>query len=147
MKRCGKCGKKKPFSDFNRFIRAKDGLQPYCRVCARAYYQARNTEIRALIQARKRQLRTELLLFVRAYLLEHPCTDCGERDPVVLEFDHVRGVKAGNVSTMMREPVTLKRLQEEIAKCDVRCANCHRRRTARTLGWYAGLDLKLAPVA
>jgi hypothetical protein len=27
------------------------------------------------------------------------------------------------------------RLNCKIGKCDVRCANCHRRRTAHQLGW------------
>lgn len=56
---------------------------------------------------------------------------------MVLEFDHVRGVKKGDVSLMARQGLALKTIDAEIAKCDVRCANCHRRRTAITQGWYS----------
>ena len=70
------------------------------------------------------------------YLQGHPCVDCGEADPLVLEFDHVRGVKSGNISQMMAYCVSEARLLEEIAKCEVRCANCHRRVTAIRGGWY-----------
>lgn len=62
------------------------------------------------------------------YLQQHPCIDCGEKDPVVLEFDHVRGVKAGTISHNL-DDWSQARLDEEIAKCVVRCANCHRRIT------------------
>lgn len=59
-----------------------------------------------------------------------PCTDCGRRYPAhVLDFDHVRGEKLGDVSHLAGAGVTVEALLEEIAKCDVVCANCHRRRT------------------
>lgn len=73
--------------------------------------------------------------FALAYLLEHPCLDCGERDPIVLEFDHVRGKKESNVATLIHNTASIKRIQAEIAKCEVVCANCHRRRTAVTQNW------------
>jgi hypothetical protein len=67
-----------------------------------------------------------------AYLVEffttHPCSDCGETDPVVLEFDHL-GDKAFNIAKGLRDR-SWKALIDEIAKCDIVCANCHRRRTA-----------------
>jgi hypothetical protein len=56
------------------------------------------------------------------------CIDCGERDPVVLEFDH-RGAKRGLVTRMATFGLSLATIQREIAVCDVRCANCHRVRT------------------
>jgi hypothetical protein len=93
-----------------------------------------------MIQARKRDRRNQLARHVRTYLLNHPCVDCGEADPVVLEFDHVRGIKVASVSRMVNIVVALPLLKAEIAKCEVRCANCHRRRTARTLGWNALFD-------
>lgn len=79
--------------------------------------------------------RHQNFLLMIAYLQEHPCLDCGESDPVVLDFDHLPGVekrfeiaRAVNASTRAW-PTILK----EIAKCEVVCANCHRRRTALRL--------------
>jgi len=63
------------------------------------------------------------------YLSEHPCVDCGETDPIVLEFDHVTGTKEANIASLYN--CSLERLQKEIGKCEVRCANCHKRITAK----------------
>ena len=65
------------------------------------------------------------------YLVEHPCVDCGERDILVLEFDHVRGAKRDNVTRLARGGWALATVRLEVEKCDVRCANCHRRKTVR----------------
>ncbi len=70
-----------------------------------------------------------------AYLATHPCIDCGEADAVCLEFDHVRGPKRGNIGTMLGDH-SWETIEAEIAKCEVRCANCHRRRTAVAREWY-----------
>jgi hypothetical protein len=68
--------------------------------------------------------------FVHQLLTEHPCAQCGEADPIVLEFDHRDPAeKLGNVSDMVRNVASLSRLRAEIAKCEVLCANCHQRRT------------------
>lgn len=61
-----------------------------------------------------------------------PCTDCGRTyPPYVMDLDHARGKKSFNVSRGVCR--ALKTLLEEIAKCDVVCANCHRQRTYRRL--------------
>ena len=74
------------------------------------------------------------------YLATHPCVECGEADPVVLQFDHVRGTKLDSLSNMSRNQSSLARLDTEIAKCEVRCANCHARKTAVEQEWYAAID-------
>jgi len=72
---------------------------------------------------------------VRQYFLTHPCVDCGESDPVVLDFDH-RSDKFRHVSYLVASGCAWTTIVREIAKCDVRCANCHARKTARELGIY-----------
>ena len=68
---------------------------------------------------------------VLSYLTQHPCIDCGESDPLVLEFDHRDpATKRAEVGTLVRRGASLQRIVEEIVLCDIRCANCHRRRTA-----------------
>lgn len=58
-----------------------------------------------------------------------PCTDCGLRYPTyVMDFDHRRGEKLANVGSLVGH-ANARRIREEIAKCEVVCANCHRERT------------------
>jgi cytochrome c553 len=63
------------------------------------------------------------------------CVDCGLRELVVLEFDHI-GTKSAMVMRLVRNEASLAKIDREIAECEVRCANCHRRRTATTLGHH-----------
>lgn len=73
------------------------------------------------------------------------CMDCGEEDVVVLEFDHVnpeeKNIKlrasGTNSNSKGRSWLMLSwpELRVEVEKCEVVCANCHRRRTAKAQGW------------
>jgi len=68
-----------------------------------------------------------------------PCADCRKRYPFyVMDFDHVRGKKeCGIANFVTRKGCSVEKLLEEIAKCDVVCANCHRKRThKRSSGLY-----------
>jgi len=61
-----------------------------------------------------------------------PCEDCGVKyPPYVMDFDHIRGEKVDDISRMVRVRTNHERLQAEIDKCDVVCANCHRERSHR----------------
>jgi len=93
-----------------------------------------DSERMAAIQARHRYRNFERLM---EYLREHPCADCAETDPVVLDFDHLPGSEkrfdvGRAVSGSTRSWASILR---EIEKCDVVCANCHRRRTAARAGF------------
>lgn len=71
--------------------------------------------------------------WLRNYLLTHPCVDCGTTDIRVLQFDHRDGEqKFKNVGQLK---TSRGKLEAEVAKCDVRCANCHMIRTAEQFGW------------
>lgn len=74
--------------------------------------------------------RSQARAWVLEYRLNHPCVDCGESDPVCLDFDHVRGVKWANISTLVSKGATVATIKDEVRKCDVRCSNCHRKVTA-----------------
>ena len=69
------------------------------------------------------------MVLLLEFLASHPCVDCGETDPIVLEFDHLAD-KAFAISKGLRDR-SWESVRREMAKCDVVCANCHRRRTAR----------------
>lgn len=60
------------------------------------------------------------------YLNLHSCIDCGNSDVRVLEFDHVRGKKLISISHAVRNAWNENNLKEEMSKCEIRCANCHR---------------------
>lgn len=60
------------------------------------------------------------------------CKDCGESNPIVLDFDHIRDKKY-NVSRMIHDGFSWKAISKEIQKCEVVCANCHRIRTHNRL--------------
>jgi hypothetical protein len=66
------------------------------------------------------------------YLRKQPCANCGEADPVCLDFDHLRD-KVREV-TVLAAFGGLRDLLAEIDKCRVLCANCHRRHTAAAAG-------------
>jgi hypothetical protein len=68
--------------------------------------------------------------YISEYKATHPCVDCGESDPVVLDFDH-RDPAEKSFAISSARNTSMRQLIAEIAKCDVRCANCHRRRTHR----------------
>lgn len=139
MKTCPRCGETKETDEFNRASSRSDGLQPYCRSCQRESQTAWAKENKERFYAGRKKQRERRRRLVWEYLQTHPCVDCGEVDPLVLEFDHVRGDKFRGISHMIREQYSDARLLEEIAKCDVRCANCHRRVTSERAGWWRSL--------
>lgn len=139
MKICTRCKEVKSLDSFQNRKKNKDGKDSACRDCRRAADKLRydsDPERRKAIRQHSERARVRNINWVWQYLLQNPCVDCGEGDPILLEFDH-QGNKTRNISDMCRRGiVSLKTLQKEIEKCEVRCANCHRRKTAETLGWH-----------
>lgn len=142
MKRCPKCLRELPLDAFNR---NRKRVGSYCKECQSAYCKAHDrrkfkihNHRRYVNQTRYRRRNQKRML---EYLREHPCVDCGEADPRVLDFDHSKGDKTREVGVFVSSGYRWQRIEEEIAKCVVRCANCHRRKTAVDFGWYKGLGL------
>ena|SRR5215472_4848058 len=139
LKRCPKCSREKALSAFSK--RTTSSLKPcsYCVPCQRSYSRAHYRRNKTLHSTRRLERNTTsrkaIKRFVMDYLLAHCCVDCGERDIIVLEFDHVRGFKTDDIGNMLNRRTSLAKIEMELSKCDVRCANCHRRRTARQRNW------------
>lgn len=136
MKRCVTCHGIKSAENFAVRRASKDGLQPRCRQCAREYYAANIVRMSATSAARIERNRAQNRRQLVAYFAEHPCVDCGEADIRVLDFDHREGVeKKANIARMLAS-LSWKAILTEIDKCDVRCSNCHRRRTSERGSWW-----------
>lgn len=137
-KRCSKCQQVKSLTDFALNRRRADGRTTYCKSCKKqynaTYYTLTKDRHNPSRAERRRQAKAEATARVIEYLREHPCVDCGEADIVVLDFDHQRDKEVG-VSELVGAGAPWERILAEIEKCEVVCANDHRRRTARTFGW------------
>ena len=136
---CCRCGKPKPATEFNFKHRAIGRRHPFCRECQHAWNREHYRRNRATYIATAKRHNLEYIAAnmkrIVEYLDLHPCVDCGESDVLVLHFDHRhRADKVMDVSNLIRYG-GWPRIAAEIAKCDVRCANCHQRRTARQFGW------------
>jgi len=132
MKKCAGCGLEKEIAEFTSNKSKKDGLSVYCRACARGYsktyYKLHKKAQIKRVELNKKEKQKGLREFLKSYFELHPCTDCGETDIRVLEFDHIRD-KFRNISRMMSGRFSLAKIREEIEKCEVVCSNCHKRRT------------------
>ena len=89
----------------------------------RNYYHS-NLERKERIRKRNNSAKDKLRDYV-AKILESGCVDCGNKDIRVLEFDHIEG-KDYSISSLIRSASNMDKLNEELSKCEVRCANCHR---------------------
>jgi len=137
MKTCVTCHVSKPDEEFNVRHSAPDGRQPRCRDCCKAWYAANNAQHKVAVAGRNKRHRREIQHWLAGYLREHPCVDCDEDDLRCLDFDHRPGeVKVMEIGKLIRHSASLAKIQLEIEKCDVRCANCHRRRTAERAGFW-----------
>lgn len=137
-KTCTKCEKDFPLGDFNYKNKAKRIRSTICRDCKREYTKSHYQENKAIYKKRaaahSKQVRAANSQKMVEYLRSHPCADCGEEDVVVLQFDHI-GDKRDSISHMVRTGCSWDSISTEIAKCEVRCANCHIRKTAKQFNW------------
>ncbi len=148
MKVCPRCSLEKTNTLFFKNKNKKDGLSSFCRECQRIYqndwYKSHQKEQRARVSKNSKKYKDINQQGVYQYLLTHPCIICGEKDPIVLEFDHLNPEeKEATISVMSSSGISWERVKKEIDKCQILCANCHRRKTAKQFNW----NNKNAPIA
>ena len=137
MKICTKCKKDKEPQDFPVRSSSKDGRASACKRCAAEYakksYQEGDKERKSKNQRKTFQRNIGML---KEYLSGKECKECKEKDIEVFEFDHTDPKeKKHNVSEMVWH-YSWKKILQEIEKCQILCANCHRRKTNRQFGHW-----------
>lgn len=140
-KKCSKCKKIKNKSEFWSTKSSADGLQGYCKLCGYQhtiqYHKKHKERLLALARQNKKKRVEAKRDFVVNLLKQSSCIDCLESDLRVLDFDHINpSKKLGDVSRMIWDNTPLKVMKKEIDKCDIRCSNCHRKRTSEQFNWY-----------
>lgn len=145
MKKCIKCNKPKESTEFQSKSRLDKRPRNTCRECTNTYkrlHYKNNSKYRNFHKERVRKQRARNTENNRRKLLEylesHPCVNCGEINPIVLEFDHVNK-KYKDISFLIGAGYTWSRVREEINNCQVLCSNCHKIKTSKQLGWYKSL--------
>ena len=82
-----------------------------------------------LYSAQKRH-RVKIRAILLKFLSSKSCIDCGESDPIVLDFDHKKPAsKFKSVSRMLSGHYSWESVKKEIDKCNIRCSNCHKRKS------------------
>lgn len=131
MKTCSRC-KKEP---------KLDNHPAYCGKCRREYakeWRKKNPNYRKSYKKPTREeanrskesLRRRNWNYVMDIKKDTPCADCdGTFFPSAMHFDHIRGKKLMNIGTAAHQSWSIKKLQQEIDKCELVCANCHAVRT------------------
>lgn len=138
---CSGCGEERDAeSDFSWKNKKYGTRQSWCKFCQakanKTHYQ--NNKQVYLDRATTRNARVNLDNKRRLYnyLSFHPGIDCGLTDIRALEFDHVRGNKILDIARLLDRAVSWSTIEAEIAKCEVRCANCHRIKTLERGKWW-----------
>jgi hypothetical protein len=136
---CTRCKTEKDLHLFSAGKLSKDGRAAWCRDCFRENWQERyyknHEHYRKRHNTSRNKIREQNARKVFEYLASHPCINCGESDPVVLEFDHRDKIdKIESISNLILNS-SWQKIENEIEKCDVLCANCHRRKSAVQFGY------------
>lgn len=132
-KACPKCKTTKLITEYTRHTGRPTGAHSWCRQCMRTANNARykaNPAFRERIRRNANRRASATQEWLLEYLLAHPCIDCGDTDIRTLDFDH-RNPKEKHLSicVMLKKSLALDAIKDEVRKCDVRCASCHRKRT------------------
>jgi hypothetical protein len=115
LKKCKYCNKYYPENDFGIALTIKDRVyrRKKCRDCYRKT---------------KKELQQKYRLWIDKYKTEKKCCKCGIDDYRVLEFHHKNGSeKEFSVGEISTKGYGLKKIEKELKKCLVICANCHRK--------------------
>ena len=127
MKRCSKCKISKSNSEFYKSKADKSGLCSYCKVCNNAATKKWQKENKELFYSYTKKYKDKKRDFYIEYKKRLKCQDCGERHSACLVFHHRNPEEKVFTIGCSTPGYSIERIMKEIAKCDVLCANCHKK--------------------
>jgi len=126
-RRCRRCGETKQVADFHRW---RDSYQWWCKPCRREYAAAHYQRNKARRQEQNKRRQAEFLAWYTQLKVGEPCADCGlEFHPVAMHWDHLPEFEKEADLGNLAKSGSRARVLDEIAKCELVCANCHAIRT------------------
>lgn len=132
MKRCCNCQETKELTEFSKKKSASDGLNSRCKICTRLFTQKHYQDNKEYYREKARKREEPLIKAIQELIQQEkdkPCKDCGRKfPPWCMDFDHLDN-KEFTISQFRSETLQIDKIKEEIAKCEVVCAVCHRDRT------------------
>lgn len=138
MKICATCKIEMDISCFTSNKSKRDGLNHSCRLCHAKYRKNHYDSNKPYYMAKAKKFSLVARKIQKEMKKSAQCADCAVRypnEPWLMEFDHLPGFeKMGEVSRFANNGKT-KAMREEIAKCEIVCLICHKRRTASRANW------------
>ena len=125
MKQCFRCKINKPENEFHKNKAAGDGLYTYCKVCHNSIMKKWQKENKELCNTTRKRAYIKKRKFVTDYKKKSKCCKCGEGHLSCLVFHHRNPKEKDFYIGCSIMGKGMKTIINEIAKCDVLCANCH----------------------
>ena len=128
MKQCTKCKETKSLEEFSWKNKKENKKASECKFCHRKqrrsfYLRNKSREIQ-----RAKDQKSKIIFWFKKLKSSFKCSKCGEDHPTTLEFHHLDpNTKKAEVSKLVSEGHKKQTIEEEINKCIVLCANCHRK--------------------
>ena len=130
---CIKCKITKPQEEFT-------GSQKWCKICRKEYDRAYYEKNKTKRINQNSNLRERNKDFIRSFLQHKCCVNCGITDIRVLDFAHIDSTtKRFSITDAVRCSYSIETIRQEIKKCKVLCANCHRIETAEEFGSHRNI--------
>lgn len=125
-KECCKCHNELGLDQFHTNVTRKDGYSGVCKECEKQYKKKYYAADPSKFQARVRQRRAELREWYHQHKSQLICTRCPENHPACMQFHHLdRTKKEFSISKMVQQGFSITRIEAEMQKCIILCANCH----------------------
>ncbi len=136
MKKCQTCQQVKDLVEFHKNKSSKDGLQKFCKSCNKdytlAYYhRLKDKGLRETYSERSKRRYKTFTAALNKFKSDFGCLFCDEKEAICLDFHHLKQ-KDRDVSSWLKAK-SIDKIVDEIARCVLLCANCHRKVHANIL--------------